>query len=1126
MPTNFSFLQQEFAPMLETAQAAEQHVYMAPMYSAILSRKSLEEFVRWIYDNDKDIKLPYDTTLNSLLHEQTFKDVLPSTLWNNINVLRKIGNNAAHTSEKTEAKKSLAALKYLFDFALWVVRIYSRSQTPVVSFDESIVPAIATGAHKEDKSKEEISKLATQFEESQKQLQRTNEELLRNQQRLAALQQKLDTVHQIKEENRHVVVPVSVSEKETRLIYIDELLREAGWDPGAPNVAEYEVSGMPNNQGIGYADYVLWGDDGKPLAVVEAKKTLIDPHVGQHQAELYADCLEKKFGQRPIIFYTNGFDTHIWDDTFYPPRKVYGFYTKRELELHINRRAGRKKLSEQSVNKEIAGRYYQEIAIKRVTESLEKRARAVLLVMATGSGKTRTAAAIVDVLTKANWAKKILFLADRNALVTQAKNAFNQYLPNLTAIDLTKEEEDSSSRIVFSTYPTMMNRIDRAKQEGLRYYGAGHFDVVIIDEAHRSVYEKYRAIFEYFDALLIGLTATPKADADRDTYELFGLEPHNPTYAYELNEAVTDGYLAPPRAFPLPLKFPRQGIRYEDLTDEDKAAYEQEFLDSYGYVPDEVSSSAINTWLFNRDTINKVLDTLMKHGLKIEGGDKIGKTIIFAKNHAHAEFIRDCFNIRYPKYAGKALRVIDNYETYAQDLLNQFSNAAKYPQIAVSVDMLDTGIDIPEILNLVFFKPVRSKAKFWQMIGRGTRLCPDIFGPGIDKKHFLVFDVCGNLEFFSAEIMGADAKAPVSLSRQLFNAKLNIAYLLAGHKDEEAQKLKTALLDELHDIVAAMNPKEDFRVKMEHRYVDKYKDRQQWEGLEQLSALEIEKHISHLYLDEKSDEAARRFDLLMLKFQMSLLENLPKQTYYREEVQSLMSGLLKKMNIPSVKQQELLIQAMAGDEYWKEVSVTALHDHRLALRELVKFIDKADRPALFTDFKDEFLDNIKEAEFPLVGTSLEPYRRRIEKFIRDNQNHITIHRIKNNKPITRSELQELEKMILSMDGNISREVLEKALEGQPLAQFVRSIIGLDINAAKEAFSEFLGNAKLTADQQTFINRLIDFLSVKGTIDNKMLFDVPFTEINHEGITGVFPVEQATKVISILDKINENATKVM
>jgi type I restriction enzyme R subunit len=1121
MSSNFSFLQQEFASMLETARAAEQHIYTAPMYSAILCRKSLEEFIRWIYDNDKDVKLPYDTTLNSLIYEQTFKDVIPATQWNNINVLRKIGNNAAHTNEKTEPKKSFAAVKYLFDFALWTVRIYSRSQTPIVSFDESLVPKAA----KDDKTKEELLQLATQFEESQKELQRANEELLKNRERLFALEAKLEKVHQIKEENKYVVVPVSISEKETRLIYIDTLLREAGWNPDEKDVTEYEVSGMPNNQGVGFVDYVLWGDDGQPLGVVEAKKTLIDPHVGQHQAELYADCLEKKFGQRPIIFYTNGFDTHIWDDVVYAPRQVHGFYTKAELELLINRRTNRKPLSKQPINKDIAGRYYQEIAIRRVTEALERKSTGVLLVMATGSGKTRTAAAIVDLLTKTNWAKKILFLADRNALVTQAKNAFNQHLPNLTSIDLTKEAEDTSSRVVFSTYPTMMNRIDTAKVEGRRYYGVGHFDVIIIDEAHRSVYQKYKAIFEYFDALLIGLTATPKTDADKDTYGLFGLEPKNPTYAYELNEAVGDKYLVPPKAYPLPLKFPRQGIKYEDLTDEEKGEYEQEFLDSYGYVPDEVSSSAVNTWLFNKDTINKVLDTLMQHGLKVEGGDKIGKTIIFAKNHSHAEFIRDCFNDRYPQSGGKALRIIDNYEKYAQDLLNKFSDPTKDPQIAVSVDMLDTGIDIPEILNLVFFKPVRSKSKFWQMIGRGTRLCPDIFGPGSDKSHFLVFDVCGNIEFFSSQIEEVDDKFYGSLSQQIFNAKLHIASFLDKSKNiDNGAALQKTLLDELHAIVVAMNPVEDFRVKMEHRYVEKYKDGQQWNGLTQLSILEIEKHISHLFLDESSDESARRFDLLMLKLQITILEHLPRQNYYQNMVQSLVSGLLKKMTIPAVKQQQPLIEAMAGDEYWENVSVTALHQHRMDLRELIKFIDKVNQPVLYTNFEDEFTANIEEAEFPLGEMSLEPYRKRIEKFIRDNQNHITIHRIRNNKPITRKELNELERMIISLDSSITKEVLEKTLEGQPLGQFIRSIIGLDINAAKEAFSSFLSSNKLNAEQQTFINTIIDFLSVKGIIDKQILFDVPFTEINHEGLTGIFSGEQAVKVINILDGISQTAIK--
>ena len=459
--------------------------------------------------------------------------------------------------------------------------------------------------------------------------------------------------------------------------------------------------------------------------------------------------------------------------------------------------------------------------------------------------------------------------------------------------------------------------------------------------------------------------------------------------------------------------------------------------------------------------------------------------------------------------------------------MNKFSDPLKDPQIAVSVDMLDTGIDIPEILNLVFFKAVRSKSKFWQMIGRGTRLCPDVFGIGIDKTHFLVFDVCGNVEFFNAEIGEDDGKYYGSLSQQIFNAKLHITSLLEEMDEIEHGKiLQVTLLDELHGIVRAMNPIEDFRVKMEHRYVEIYKDRQQWIGLEQLSILEIEKHISHLHLDEKSDEPARRFDLLILKLQIAMLEQAHRQSYYQNMVQSLVKGLLRKMAIPSVKQQEALIEAIAGDEYWETVSVTDLQQHRLDLRDLIKFLDKKNKPVLYTNYEDEFTANIEEAEIPLGGMSLEPYQKRIEKFIRENQNHITIHRIKTNQPITKTEVGELERIILSLDASITKEVLEKALEGQTLAQFIRSIVGLEINAAKEAFAEFLNASTLNADQQTFINYLVDFLSVKGAIDQQILFEVPFTDINNEGLTGVFSMEQAAKVVSILNRINETVTKVI
>lgn len=1117
MTSNFSFLQLEFEPLLHTAQRAEQHVHVDPMYCAILCRKSLEEFIKWLYDHDEDLEIPPDTTLNSLMHEQSFKNLVPPILFRNINLVRKIGNNAIHSSQRTEKRDAIASLKILHDFTLWVVRLYSRGQTPSATFNESILP---TGEPVE-RTRLQMQELARQYQDVQQQLQRANEELQRNEELAKQLQEKLQAVHEVKQQNTSTAgeFTLSISEAETRKIYIDALLKEAGWDLAAPRTIEFEVQGMPHDGGIGYADYVLWGDDGKPLGVVEAKKTMADAYKGKRQAELYADCLEQMFGQRPIIYYTNGFDTHTWDDRFYPPRQVQGFYTKDELQLLVNRRTTRKQLSSIPIDKEIVNRYYQEEAIKRVEETLEKKARGALLVMATGSGKTRTAAAIADILTKANWAKKILFLADRNALVTQAKNAFNTLLPHLTAIDLTKEDEDTASRLVFSTYPTIMNRIDSTKVDGRRYYGVGHFDVVIIDEAHRSIYMKYRAIFEYFDAIFIGLTATPKSDADKDTYELFGLEMHNPTYAYELDTAVDDKYLVPPRAMKVPVRFPRDGVKYNELSEEEKKEYEREFLENYGYVPDEVSGSAINTWLFNEDTVNKVLDVLMEQGQKIEGGDLLGKTIIFAKNHNHAVYIEECFNKRYPQYAGKMLRIIDNQVYNAQDMIYRFSDPEnKEFQIAVSVDMLDTGIDIPEILNLVFFKPVRSKAKFWQMVGRGTRLCKNVFGPEMDKECFYIFDVCGNLEFFSTNIKETDAGIRGTLSQQIFKAKLNLAFILEERKVQgDDLQLKEQLLDELHQIVVALK-EEDFRVRMKLQYVEKYRSRDQWNALSNLDVSSIEKNISILYTDTRSEESARWFDLMMLNRMLAQAQQSPRQNFYQIQITDITRGLLKKLSIPEVKSREQLIRYIQEDAYWEQAGLSTHNQTRLDLRHLIKYVDPVYKPNLYTNFTDE-VGRIEEIPILTQYQELGSYKKRVEKFIRDNQHHITIHRIRNNKPITPQEVEELEKLLFSIDEQGNKELLDKVTNGQPLTTFIRSILGLDINAAKEAFAEFLGKGNMNATQIMFINSLIDYLSVNGMIDKKMLFDKPFTDIDYRGISGVFSQEETAKVINIIDKLN-------
>ncbi|MCF6238361.1 MAG: DEAD/DEAH box helicase family protein, partial [Candidatus Marinimicrobia bacterium] len=666
--SNFNFIQQEFPDLYQDAVEAEALTLISPKASAIISRSALEVTVRWLFENDPDLTQPWDNTLNALIHEHSFRQLIDPTMFRELDLIRRIGNSAAHGKQVTP-HESLVALKNLFRIMSFMAVHYARQVPTIPTFDESLIPDVQAV----EKSKAELEQLVDDLGRKQEESKLKTLELSKQAEQIQTLRETLDKERQIYQQRKverqraaqsQKVIPILISEAQTRKLYIDQALKEAGWDNlRDERELEYEVTGMPmstNPSGIGYADYVLWGDDGLPLAVIEAKKTMVDARKGRHQAELYANCIEQMHGQRPIIFYTNGFESYIWDDRFYTDREVQGFYTKDELQLLINRRKTRQDLRKFKVNTNIVERQYQLEAIQRVSENfiidcpdgaMSGKARKSLLVMATGTGKTRISIAIVDMLTKSNWVKRVLFLADRNALVSQAKNAFAQHLPHLSSIDLTREKEDNGTRLVFSTYPTIMNKIDGIRQKEARFYGVGHFDLVIIDEAHRSVYQKYKAIFDYFDSLLIGLTATPKKDIDHNTYSLFEIEDDNPTAAYELDEAVEEQYLVPPKAISVPLKFQREGIKYSQLSDKEKQEYEEKFGDpTTGEAPDEIGSEALNRWLFNTDTVDKVLDHVMTDGVKVEGGDKLGKTIIFAKNHKHAVFIEERFNKNYPEY--------------------------------------------------------------------------------------------------------------------------------------------------------------------------------------------------------------------------------------------------------------------------------------------------------------------------------------------------------------------------------------------------------------------------------------------------------------------------------------------
>lgn len=1146
--SNFRFLNDQWPEVFRDASEAEKLAITSPKASCVLSRSALEIAVNWLYDNDSYLIRPYASTLNSLIHSQSFKDILKPSMHREINLIKYNGNKAAHSGGVVKSEISIISLKNLFRFLSFLGLYYSEKEIEIPKFSSEFI----LEGDEQKESKKTIQLLEQQLELKNSKSKEKQAKLFAQAEQIVELKAQLleaqKEITQRREEREKVIsqqeIPELISEDQTRKLYIDILLKEAGWnDLRIGRELEFEVTDcMPastNPSRKGYIDYALWGKDGKPLAVIEAKKTILDARKGRHQAELYANCLEQKYGQRPIIFYTNGFETYIWDDTFYIDREVSGFYTQDELQLLIDRRKTRKDLRLYTVNKNIAGRDYQIEAIRRVAENfattspqgqLKGGHRKSLLVMATGSGKTRTSAAMVEMLTQCNWVKRVLFLADRNALVTQAKTAFKEHVPNLSAIDLTKEKEDKNTRLVFSTYPTIMNKIDGVKTDDERFYGVGHFDLIIIDEAHRSVYKKYKAIFDYFDAMVVGLTATPKKYRDLNTYELFDIEDDNPTFAYELDTAVQQGYLVPPRAISVPLKFQREGIKYSELSEKEKQEYEEKFGDpSNEDAPDFIGSSALNKWLFNIDTVDKVLDHLMTNGIKVEGGDKLGKTIIFAKNHQHALFIEERFNKNYPQYSGKFLRVIDNYESKAQSLLDKFTNPFEEedPQIAVSVDMMDTGVDAPRVVNLVFFKMVKSPSKFWQMIGRGTRLCPDLFGPGDDKKEFVIFDYCQNFEFFEEYPDGLEASSTKSLLQQIFEAKLQVAQLIKQLPDPkpEQKELRDLYLDELNGIIKNLD-EDRFEVRKQLRYVKKYIDKAIWNDLNKIDIQEINTHLSHLQpVSKEDDELARRFDMLVLNLQMLLLLGSANMGKAITNIHATCAALEKKDNIPQVAAQLPLIKAVQTEHYWETVNIKKLEELRAAIRSLIKYLDQKKQVSVYTNFQDEIdLAGIRVSEPVKVSyVSLQSYKDRVENYIRNNKDHLVIGKLRNNVPITAKELEALEHILFTEDVAGTKEEFVERYGNQPLGAFIRSITGLSQKALNDAFADFLRVGNLRADQMTFVKTIISYLSKNGTIDKAMLYESPFTDLNDQGISGVFENDaDVIRLVRIIDSINKNS----
>ena len=1132
--SNFSFLSEQWGFLLDDAQQVEGYALRDPRAAVIYARRTLELSLKWLFTNDSSLKSPYEKSLAAMIHEPTFATNIKKPLFMDIKSIHRLGNIAVHGEQSITAEHGLIVTKALHQFLGWLARIYTRGGAAPQQFQITWLPKAEADAPL--LTTEDLAKLQEVLKAKDSATAAAKEKLSQTEAELATLKEQLALLQQVKETNKKTIGSNEYTEAQTREHIIDLMLMEAGWDPKVEDTEEYEVTNcMPTasgeRTGTGYVDYVLWGHDGKPLALVEAKRTRKDPKIGKQQALLYADCLEQHFGQRPIIYYTNGYTTWLWDDTFYPPREVQGFANRDELQWRIHQRAERGELALMLPKDEITGRYYQKEAAARVMEQFgTKRKLKSLIVMATGTGKTRLSIALVDMLMRANWARKVLFLADRRELVKQAKGEFKIHAPNLSTISLinkaTQAERDAA-RVVFSTYPTILNMIDGTKKDLKETYSVAHFDLIIIDEAHRSIYQKYGAIFDYFDSLLVGLTATPRGEVDRNTYKLFELEDHQPTYAYDLEQAIDDGYLVPPRAISVPLKFQREGIKYNELSEDEQEEYElqEQFYDvETGELKEEIGSSALNKWLFNKDTVNKVLEHLMLNGIKVEGGDRLGKTIIFAKNRLHAEFIVEQFDNNYSHLAGKFCRQVDYSVKYVDSLIEDFKVKDKNPHIVASVDMLDTGIDVPEIVNLVFFKLVRSKTKFWQMIGRGTRLCENLFGVDGDKKEFIIFDYCQNLEFFDANPDGYDTGVQESVKQKIFKRRLDLAIALqnGGSEDEELIKFTEQLKDQMHGAVESMNL-DNFIVRKQRKVVETFVKRERWQNLSEDDMTVLAANISGLPSIDDDDEYARRFDLLILSLQLAVLQNTAAQENYQLKVRTIANSLEDKSAIPTVAAQMKLILDLQTDDWWMDVTQSMLEDVRIRLRNLTRFIDgDTSTDYVFTNFEDEF--GLEEKEHALVkgDPKLKDYRTRVQRYIREHQDHLTVRRLKNNEPVTETDIRALEDILFAEDGPIPREDYENIFGEKPLGVLVRSVVGLSRNAAKQAFGEFLAEAPMHPDQITFLDEIVDYLVKNGTMDPKEMFNTPFTHINDQGVIGVFGENMSKKIVHIVEHVNENA----
>ncbi|HGQ0452415.1 TPA: DEAD/DEAH box helicase family protein [Streptococcus pneumoniae] len=1031
---NFSFLlkNDEYESFSKPCIEAENMIATSTVATAFMARRALEQAVHWIYSHDSYLEAPYRATLSSLVWDNDFRDIVDSELHKQIVLLIRWGNHAAHGGEIKE-REAILALHHLYQFVNFIDYCYSNEFVERY-FDEKCLPLSANIKYRETpqsmiKLQDSLPELPDFHEQMAAQSVEVQE----------TYTEKRETAAQRQDVPFHIE---QLSEAETRKLFIDIDLRLAGWIFEENCRVEIAVDGLKHGSGIGYCDYVLYGKNGKILAIVEAKKASVNPEVGEVQVKEYAEA----------------FSNHR---------------------------------------------------------------RQALLVMATGAGKTRTAVSLVDILSRHNWVKNVLFLADRTSLVKQAYDSFRKLLPDLSVCNFLEDKEGAqSSRMVFSTYPTMIGAISGQEEVNQRPFTVGHFDLIIIDESHRSIYQKYKSIFDYFDARIVGLTATPRQDLDKNTYGFFNLENGVPTYAYDLEEAVKDGYLVAYHSIETKLKLPTDGLHYDDLSEEEKEHFDSKFEDNS--CEKDIDGSVFNSFIFNKSTVEIVLNELMTRGIQTASGDEIGKTIIFAKNHDHAEYIRGIFNNRYPEKGSDYAQVIDYSIKHYQTLIDDFKIKEKYPQIAISVDMLDTGIDVPEVVNLVFFKKVRSKTKFWQMIGRGTRLCKDLFGPEQDKENFLVFDYGDNFDYFRADPRDGEGRHIVSLTQRLFNIKVDLIRELQGlqyQEDQFARAYRQQLVSELQGRIESLNEL-DFRVRMVLDTVYSYRKLESWQNLTAVTSETIQKNLSPLLFDEdKEDEMARRFDLWLLHIQLGQL-TAKSSTVHISQVMKTARALSAIGNIPQVFEQAEIIRKVQEPEFWKEVNLSDLEKIRLAIRDLLQFLDKTDRKPYYVNFEDRILSTVHETTAFLQVNDLRSYNEKVEHYLKTHLDEESISKLYHNKKLTSDDMLALEKLLWEKLG--SKADYQSHYENKAIPRLVREIIGLDRESANRIFSKFLSDENLNARQISFVKLIVDYIVENGFLETKVLTQEPFKSYGSVQLLFQHQLPVLRNIVQIIELINNRA----